>query len=445
MRIRVLWLVIFLWNNLTIAQEHLPGDTLISFQSKENTPANYFWKIEKGKWGILDSTMQQLVPCIYDYPFEEEGEYNHNFSESCDFDVSNPVILCSDSLSDLIDLGKGVVSPKESIIIKRIDSMFVYRDKHKLYGLLNARGDQLIPPLSSTNIARVFDSLFLLSNQEGYYLMNSQKKVVLPVESFTDSVCYSLIADLIRSGILKNRDRFDFEYSDLTDEEIGLAWLHFNRVYLKKEEAKLPDLLDELCDDEIDFCKVKACFRYLSAQLAFGYDEYQVDLDCGKNIYSTMDGAYYRIGGVGSGIIEFRNDELMARGIRVYLELSNYSYFTAKEGKLVPFVWPQMFNNTDVALLRVNQFVDSLVNGMEEDMLPAITEENLHITDSSNFYIGKEGLVFLLYYLDEDKIGYPDSQYELLVPYDYLKAFIPEESPLYGFIEEQETGVEKDD
>lgn len=423
------------------AQDGIAKDTMLQVKANPLYDKEFWWTIKQGKWGILDSAKKEVVPCEYTMPFVVGKYYSRDRGEGCEFSASNPVIMLKDSGATLVDLQKGVISPPNTNYLRSIDSFFVFKADNNKYGLLDKTGRTLIPPISEKCIYKVFDSLLLLYYNGNFCYHDFENKIVKQPGQFREQDYRDVINDFIVNGVFNDRFLFEFHATTVAREHLIPALIYFEENYNETKFVSLKAMLEGFLDTTMDYCYVEGCFRYLAQYMAYSIGWYEVDLDCGQNIYTTSDGPYNRIRGFGNGIVEYQNMELVSSGVRVYHQISHFEYCRITGDKVEKLQFSDFFTPQNKALAKINTYIDSLKNLAEDETFKLITPENLTITENSTFSLSEDGILFWLYYLTEEKVGSGEDQFQVHIPYSYLEAFIPENG-LITRIREY-TGVEE--
>lgn len=418
-----------------VAQDGIQHDTLIRVKANALYDREFSWVIKQGKWGILDSSKKVIVPCEYTMPFVVGEYYSRTEGEYCAFQTPNPVIMLKDSGAALVDLQKGVLSPPNTTYLRSIDSFFVFKGGNYKYGLLDKAGHILIPPISETNIYQVFDSLLLLYYDGNYCFHDFENKVVKQPGQFHEQDYRNVINHFILNGVFNDRFRFQFHASTIAREHLIPALIYFEENYNETKFVGLKNMLDGLLDTTMDYCYVEGCFRYLAEFLAYSATSYQVDLNCGKNVFTNFDSPFNSIKGLGNGIVEYRHVELAASEYYVYHHISHFQYCRFNGNTVDKLQFSDFFTPQKKALAKINTFIDSVKNLAEDETFNLITPENLTITENSTFSLDENGITFWLFYLNYEKIGSADDQFEVSIPFSYLEEFIPENGLIAGIRE----------
>ncbi|HCS19279.1 MAG TPA: hypothetical protein DIW47_01745 [Bacteroidetes bacterium] len=410
-------------------------DTLIRVKANTLYNKEFWWAIKQGKWGILDAAKKEVVPCEYTMPFVVGKYYSRERGEGCEFYTSNPVIMLKDSGAALVDLQKGVISPPNTNYLRSINSFFVFKAGNNKYGLLDKTGRTLIPPISEKCIYKVFDSLLLLYYNGNFCYHDFENKVVKQPGQFHEQDYRDVINDFIVNGVFKDHFRFQFHTSTIAREHLIPALIYFEENYKETKFIGLKNMLDGLLDTTMDYCYVEGCFRYLAEFLAYSSTSYQVDLDCDKNVFTNFDTPFNSIKGLGNGVVEYRNAELSASEFYVYHHISHFQYCRINGNTAEKLQFSDFFTPQNKALAKINTYIDSLKNLAEDETFNLITPENLTITENSTFSLDEDGITFWLFYLNYEKIGSGEDQFEVHIPYSYLEAFIPENELVAGIRE----------
>lgn len=409
-------------------------DTIIRVDSNVLYNKSFSWIIKDGYWGILNSENKEIVPCRYDVPVIMGEYYSRSQGDYCLFQTFNPVIFLRDTFAfaELVDLEKGVISPPNIQFLREVGEYFVFSKERKKFGILNNKGQIVIPEISETCIYQVFDSLYLLSYDSSFALHDKSNRVIIPPEKFTDQDYRRVINYFIKHGAFNDWERFDFDTVNIAEEDFIPTMLYFFKKYLNNDGSfdsmNTPkEMIKMFLDSHIDDCHFEGCFRYLDAYLDDSIDSYQVDLDCGTNWYTNNDNPYHSVKGLGNGIIEYCYKALSASYSHVYLELSYYTYCKVKNDKVDTLGFVDFFSEPDKVIHKIQKFMDSLMQTEEGEILVKIDSSERAITMNSNFSLDREAISFWLYFNNDEKSGSGEDQYEIRIPYVFLEEFIKED------------------
>lgn len=308
--------------------------------------ANFYWAIKDEQWGILNSRRQVIVPAKYDFPYIEPVFYD-------EVEAVNPVIMVrDDSIAELIDLGRGIISPSGATYIKRHEWGYTFRLSNGHFGVIDSAGKIKLPAISDIEPYKFSDTSFLLKVDSTYLLYSQDWKIIDDLKVTEDQILINLLSNNAIHGIELDSSNFNqdiilagmnyfLRHFDLPDDE--MIW-----DSPLSEADDIPSLVKEalITEPYLDFGKVSRGLRCLHIL------EYSDDADCHYPGEATTESLRYGIKVVNPYILEITSHYRTGNDFHVWEEFTSYHYFRFKNGTFDSISLSTILRNADSALVK---------------------------------------------------------------------------------------------
>ena len=381
-----------------------------------------FWVIKNGKWGMLDDKGKEILPPKYEIPviIGDWIDYNDN----CLFEFQSPIIIgIHEDTSILFDTKEGIISPSDvvEIISRNNTSDYFFKSTNEKFGLINEKGQVVIPPISEKYPYISGDTALILVDTQFYCFFTSKQKLINEPLSETEII----------KTIMTQYDRGDFGedmgFSPHCSKEIKEKFLlevYYNKIY--QEPDIKPDPKQVLIRSlpyyySFDYCNIDYCYRSITE------DFNDVDYQCWPPGYGTFEETNYTLTRISKTDFVFETNSMTyGHGSG---DISSYEYYSLTDHEIKALHISDLFK-TPVLLF---DFLSTVAIHSEEikemsDQIDCTANSKL-ITEESDLLIAEDGLHCLIPYWE-----YGEYQVDIVVPWDKLKQYIPANDKLEKII-----------
>lgn len=405
----------------------LYGDTLIYVPISDLYDSDLWWKVENGKWGILNAQKEPIVACLYDLPYLTNGiSIFDNVVRDCNYTIPNPIIFCySKEESVLVDLKNGVISPSDCKIVSNgglFNSDYTFQLNNGNYGFMNKTGSIVFPAISSIIPYLTYDSLVLLRENNAYFLTDKQGNIMVGAKEMNSNHFKKILYKMYLDGDLPEDVELDIPHLQSNQhDEILMSVL---AVILPDSTNLSKYILDFRFENQHlwnSYCDVDACILQVESELGTDWDD-----PCWPEGYGSFEKIIYYVNSINPNLFEIEFNAISYGNS--HGQSSCFSYYRLVNDSMVEVKSDDWFINTsDLDYALYTYWIEN-----NEDQIGKTidtTSNIIGLDEDDAISINANGITCWLWYWD-----YGAYQDTITVPFNYLEDFIPKEGLINDII-----------